>query len=153
MKWLSQSVGHLWSPSQSLCDMSFALIRDPELSEPVRGSERLAREKNLYQGDVRWSKTKRWVGVREWRFNLSHDPYPHRPLSLQIKHDRSDKRLRAYNVSSPCTAGYKGTLAVIGAGPPANYCPTRLKSPRGRKNVRPAALIMRQWTDSIRPWL
>lgn len=39
-------------------------------------------------------------------------------------------------------AGYKGTLAVIGAGPPANYCPTRLKSPRGRKNVRPAGSLV-----------
>ena len=64
------------------------------------GSERLGREVNLYQGDGRRSKIGRRVEVVEWRLRPFPAPYPHRLLQLQIKHGRSDKRSRAYNVSS-----------------------------------------------------
>ena len=67
-------------------------------------SERLGRERNLYQGGGWRSKIRREVGVGKWRVLLSPAPYPHRPLWLQIKHGRSEKWSRAYNVS--CTAGF-----------------------------------------------
>ena len=50
---------------------------------------------------------------------------------------------------TPALQATRGFSLIIGAGPPANYCPTRLKSSRGRKNVRPAALIMRAWSQAI----
>ena len=50
---------------------------------------------------------------------------------------------------TPALQATRGLSLIIGAGPPANYCPTRLKSLRGRKNVRPAALIMRAWSQAI----
>ena len=83
------------------------------------GSGRLGRGINLYQEGGRRSKIRRGVGVGEWRLRVFSPlprplsppaPYPHRLLLLQIKHSRSNKRSRAFSVSShqqdACTAGY-----------------------------------------------
>ena len=48
----------------------------------LNGSERLGREKNLFQGGGRRSKIRRGVGVGERRLHLSVPP-PHRPLNCK----------------------------------------------------------------------
>ena len=64
------------------------------------GSERLGREKNLFQGGGRRSKIRKGVGVGERRLHFSLPrPLPPPSTQLQIKHGRSDKRLRVSNVS------------------------------------------------------
>ena len=48
----------------------------------LNGSERLGREKNLFQGGSRRSKIRRGVGVGERRLHFSVPP-PHRPLNCK----------------------------------------------------------------------
>ena len=83
-------------------------------------------------------------------------PTPHTPTVHSHSKSNMTGRINDYELitlarpdKTPTLQATRGLSLIIGAGPPANYCPTRLKSPRGRKNVRPAALIMRAWSQAI----